>query len=119
MYLACAPKSNATYAALNKAIEDVKSGRTLEVPAHLRDAHYKGAAKLGHGTDYQYPHSHEGHHVVQDYLPAPRIYYEPSQEGWEAKIAERLAHWRGKKRAAQDADRPAPRTDAGRTPHAQ
>jgi putative ATPase len=113
VYLACAPKSNATYDALTKAQEDVRAGRTLEVPAHLRDAHYKSAAKLGHGVGYQYPHGFDGHFVPQDYLPAPRTYYEPSQEGWEAKIAERLAQWRSKKRAAEEAARVAPRAAAG------
>jgi len=119
VYLACAPKSNATYAALGKALDDVRSGRTLEVPAHLRDAHYKSAAKLGHGEGYKYPHSFNGHFVAQDYLPAPRTYYEPSHEGWEAKIAERLARWRAQKRAEDRAPRPAPHTDGGRAKRAQ
>jgi putative ATPase len=100
VYLACAPKSNAAYAALGKAQEDVRNGRTLEVPAHLRDAHYRGAHHLGHGVGYKYAHDAAGHFVPQDYLPAPRRYYEPSQEGWEAKIGERLEHWRAQKAAA-------------------
>lgn len=94
VYLACSPKSNATYSALLKAQKDIQEGRTLEVPRHLRDAHYASAEKLGHGEGYKYSHSYEGHYVPQDYLPAERRYYEPTQQGWEAKIAERLANWR-------------------------
>jgi putative ATPase len=104
VYLACAPKSNAAYAALSKAQEDVKENRTLEVPVHLRDTHYKGSAVLGHGAGYKYGHDYEGHYVPQEYLPAPRRYYEPSQEGWEAKIAERLARWRRQRESARGAD---------------
>jgi len=95
VYLACSPKSNAAYAALNKAVEDVQSGRTLEVPRHLRTQH-KGAKELGH-TGYKYSHDYEGHYVAQDYLPATRRYYEPTNEGWEAKIADRLERWRSQK----------------------
>jgi putative ATPase len=113
VYLACAPKSNAAYVALSKAQEDVKNNRTLEVPRHLRDTHYKSAAKLGHGEGYQYSHDHEGHFVAQDYLPAPRRYYEPSEEGWEAKIAERLRNWRSQKDAAARADCATPPADGG------
>ncbi len=95
VYLACSPKSNATYTALNKAVEDVQNGRTLEVPRHLRTRH-KGAKELGH-TGYKYSHDYEGHYVAQDYLPAPRRYYEPTNEGWESKIADRLERWRAQK----------------------
>mgnify|MGYP000608739869 CR=1 FL=1 len=103
VYLACAPKSNAAYMALCKAQEDVRTARTLEVPAHLRDAHYKGAAALGHGKGYQYAHDFDGHFVPQEYLPEARRYYEPTQQGWEAKIAERLAEWRRQSTAARGA----------------
>src|SRR5437899_4675290 len=68
-YIASAPKSNASTMAIIKAREDVRSGRTLPVPEHLRDASYKGAAKLGHGTGYQYSHNFEGGFVDQQYLP--------------------------------------------------
>ena len=95
VYLACSPKSNAAYAALNKAVEDVQNNRTLEVPRHLRTRH-KGAKELGH-TGYKYSHDFEGHYVAQDYLPAPRRYYEPTNEGWESKIADRLERWRAQK----------------------
>ena len=94
VYLATAPKSNRAYAALGRAEADVASGRTLAVPAHLRDAHYKGAASLGHGKGYQYPHDHEGAHVPQSYLPEGRTYYEPGDQGAEARIAQRLAAWK-------------------------
>ena len=94
VYLATAPKSNRAYAALGRAEADVASGRTLSVPAHLRDAHYKGAASLGHGKGYQYPHDHEGAHVPQSYLPEGRTYYEPGDQGAEARIAQRLAAWK-------------------------
>jgi putative ATPase len=119
VYLACAPKSNATYAALTKAQEDIQQERTLEVPPHLRDAHYQGAKTLGHGEGYKYAHDFPGHFVPQDYLPAPRRYYEPSREGWEAKIAERLAQWRAQKAAAAASADAAPRAGAGRHRRAQ
>jgi len=109
-YLACAPKSNAAYAALCKAQKEIREGRTMEVPRHLRDASYKSAGKLGHGEGYKYSHNFEGHFVVQDYLPEPRRYYEPSQQGWEAKIAERLANWRKQKEAAKKAAGKPPRS---------
>jgi putative ATPase len=94
VYLATAPKSNRAYAALGRAEADIASGRTLAVPAHLRDSHYKGAASLGHGTGYQYPHDHEGAYVPQAYLPEGRTYFEPGDQGAELRIAQRLAAWR-------------------------
>jgi putative ATPase len=94
VYLATAPKSNRAYAALGRAEADIASGRTLTVPAHLRDSHYKGAASLGHGTGYQYPHDHEGAYVPLAYLPEGRTYYEPGDQGAELRIAQRLAAWK-------------------------
>src|SRR6185369_12967817 len=85
-YLATAPKSNASTVAIGKAQEDVRSGRTLEVPKHLRDAHYRGAAAFGHGQDYQYSHDHPDAWVDQAYLPEDRRYYEPVERGYEAEI---------------------------------
>jgi putative ATPase len=114
VYLACAPKSNAAYSALIQAQKDVKEGRTLEVPRHLRDAHYASAEKLGHGEGYKYSHNFEGHYVPQDYLPAPRRYYEPTQQGWEAKIAERLAYWRKQTERARKAAGKAPGNERSR-----
>ena len=80
--------------AIDAALEDVKSGRTLPVPEHLRDAHYKGAERLGHGKGYEYAHDHPGHFVAQDYLGADKIYYEPTEQGVEKKIKERVEKWR-------------------------
>src|SRR5207249_2703079 len=90
-YLATAPKSNASTLAISKAREDVRTGRTLAVPQHLRDASYQGAGQLGHGADYQYSHNHEGGWVDQAYLPEERRYYEPVDRGYEAEIRRRMA----------------------------
>ena len=100
IYIATAPKSNSTVAAIGAAMKDVESGRTLEVPVHLRDAHYKAAARLGHGTGYKYAHDYEGHFVPQDYLGADRTYYEPTEQGSEKRIKERLEKWRALKAEA-------------------
>jgi putative ATPase len=89
-YIATAPKSNAATLAIGKAREDVRSGRTLPVPKHLRDAHYKGAGEFGHGDAYQYSHDFEGGWVDQEYLPEERRYYEPVERGYEAEIKKRM-----------------------------
>jgi putative ATPase len=89
-YIATAPKSNASTMAISKAREDVRSGRTLPVPEHLRDSSYRGAEQLGHGTGYQYSHDFEGGWVEQQYLPEGRRYYEPVDRGYEAEIRKRL-----------------------------
>lgn len=94
IYIATANKSNSTITAIDAALEDVRSGRTLAVPEHLRDAHYKGAKQLGHGEGYKYAHDYEGHFVPQDYLGAEKRYYEPSDQGVEKKIKERVEKWR-------------------------
>ena len=94
VYLATAPKSNSAYAALGKAEQDLARGRTLAVPAHLRDSHYKGSKALGHGEGYKYAHDYEGGYVPQAYLPEGRIYYTPTRYGAESRIADRLAAWR-------------------------
>lgn len=94
VYIATANKSNSAYAAIDAALADVRSGRTIAVPEHLRDAHYKGAKKLGHGEGYAYAHDHPDHFVAQDYLGAARRYYEPTDQGVEKKIKERLENWR-------------------------
>jgi putative ATPase len=91
-YLATAPKSNAAYLAVDRAMQDVRDGRTLPVPKHLRAANYAGAARLGH-AGYQYAHDGEGHFVVQEYVPTSAVYYAPSREGYEQTIAERMARW--------------------------
>ena len=94
LYVATAHKSNTVIKAIDAALEDVRSGRTLAVPEHLRDANYAGAKRLGHGEGYQYAHDFAGHHVAQDYLGAERRFYEPTEQGVEKKIKERLDRWR-------------------------
>lgn len=94
VYIATAHKSNSAYAAIDAALADVESGRTLPVPEHLRDAHYAGAKRLGHGEGYQYAHDHPDHFVAQDYLGASRGYYKPTGQGTELKIKDRLEKWR-------------------------
>ncbi|MBL7214892.1 MAG: replication-associated recombination protein A [Phycisphaerae bacterium] len=92
IYIACAPKSNACANAVWKATSDVQSGRTIPVPAHLRDAHYAGAKKLGHGLDYKYPHNSPSGYVPQDYLgkSLENPYYQPKNIGREKIIADYL-----------------------------
>ena len=94
VYIATANKSNSAYLAIDAALEDVRSGRTLPVPEHLRDTHYKGAERLGHGQGYEYAHDHPDHFVAQDYLGADKHYYEPTEQGVEKKIKERVEKWR-------------------------
>ena len=94
VYLATAPKSNRSYMGIEAATKDIKEGRTLAVPRHLRDAnHKKSAAAFGH-QGYQYAHNYEGGYVPQAYLPEGRRYYEPSELGQEKRIKERLDYWR-------------------------
>jgi putative ATPase len=95
-YIATAPKSNASTMAISKAREDVRSGRTLPVPLHLRDDHYAGAEKMGRGQGYQYSHDFVGGWVDQQYLPEERRYYEPVDRGYEAEIRRRLEAMRPK-----------------------
>ncbi|MEW6308869.1 MAG: AAA family ATPase [Bacillota bacterium] len=92
-YIACAPKSNAAYLGIDKALGDMEDRRTGQVPIHLRDASYKGAARLGHGQGYLYPHDWDGHYVPQDYLPEEVRgvkYYAPTDQGLEATFRQRL-----------------------------
>ena len=93
VYLAAAPKSNRVTVALGRAEADVREQPHGDVPAHLRDAHYRGAADLGHGVGYRYPHDDPRGWVRQDHRPehlAGRVYYEPSPHGAEEEIAERM-----------------------------
>jgi putative ATPase len=101
VYIATANKSNSAYKAIDAALEDVRSGRTLPVPEHLRDSHYKGAERLGHGQGYEYAHAHPDHFVAQDYLGASKRYYEPTDQGVEKKIKERVDRWRAQLDAAR------------------
>ncbi len=93
VHLATAPKSNRSAVAIWNARGAIRDGALGEVPAHLRDGHYQGAAALGHGTGYEYPHDHDGGWVDQQYLPAEladRRWYEPSDIGHEQEILERM-----------------------------
>ena len=90
-YMACAPKSNAAYNAISEAMRVVKETKTPPVPAHLQDAHYGAAEKLGHGVGYKYAHDYPDHYVKQQYLPdglTDQVFYKPSDIGYEAKIQE-------------------------------
>ena len=89
-YVALAPKSNAAYAAINEAMQDVRERRVVPVPTHLRDSHYRGAARLGHGEGYQYAHSSEDGWVDQDYLGVDRSYYRPVDRGFESELLHRM-----------------------------
>ena len=106
VYLATAPKSNSAYAALGNAEKDIGHGRTLSVPSHLRDSHYKGAKSLGHGSGYKYAHDYEGGYVPQAYLPEGRTYYTPLRNGAEARIADRLEAWKIQFEASRSVDEP-------------
>ncbi|MHB1234512.1 MAG: replication-associated recombination protein A [Microbacteriaceae bacterium] len=93
VYLATAPKSNASYLAIDQAIADVRAGRIGRVPTHLRDAHYPGAKRLGHGKGYKYAHDSELGVVAQQYLPdelAAASYYRPTEHGYEREVGSRL-----------------------------
>ena len=97
-YLATAPKSNASVNAIYEAMEAVRETKNVTIPAHLMDAHYKGAAKLGHGIGYKYPHDFENNYVKQQYMPYElegREFYRPSSNGYEAKITEHMKKIKG------------------------
>ncbi len=94
IYISTANKSNSAIVAIDAALEDVRSGRTLAVPEKLRDTHYAGAKQLGHGENYKYAHDFADNFVAQDYLGAARKYYQPGDQGTEKKIKERVEKWR-------------------------
>jgi len=98
-YLACAPKSNAAYVAIDAALDDVRQRRLLPVPMHLRDAHYSGADRLGRGAGYQYAHDSPDGWVAQDYLGVEKLYYQPSDRGAEAEQRRRLQELRARRAA--------------------
>ncbi|MEW2355572.1 replication-associated recombination protein A [Spirillospora sp. NPDC029432] len=105
IHLSLAPKSNAVVVAVNAAITDVKKGAAGPVPGHLREAHYKGAAQLGHGKGYKYAHDHPGGVVRQQYAPDAvhgRRYYKPTRHGAEARFTEVLARIRSVLRGTGD-----------------
>ena len=99
-YVACAPKSNAAYGAIDAAMGVVRNNVTPSVPAHLQDAHYKGAEKLGHGLGYKYAHDYPNHYVEQQYLPDDLVgtrFYVPTEMGYEKNIREHFEKIKGKK----------------------
>jgi putative ATPase len=101
LYLATAPKSNSA-GAYFKAFQKVEGRGEVGVPSHLQDAN-RDAAALGHGRGYVYPHEHAGHHIGQQYLPPGLLgtyFYAPSDQGYEAQVADRLARWRAAQRQA-------------------
>lgn len=93
IYVACAPKSNASNIAIDEALNSVKNEKIATIPPYLQDAHYKGAAKLGHGIGYKYAHNYKNHYVNQQYLPDELKeikFYRPTENGYESKIANHL-----------------------------
>ncbi len=94
VYVACAPKSNASYKGIEMALEDVRTRPTMEVPEHLKDSSYSGTAALGHGKGYKYSHDFTGPEGAQLFTPQSVRYYAPKKVGYEKTIAERLATWR-------------------------
>ena len=97
-YVACAPKSNASCEGVFAAMATVEKTGNLPIPTHLQDAHYKGAAKLGHGTGYKYAHDYPNHYVEQQYLPYElngKEFYRPTGNGYEAKIREHMKKLKG------------------------
>ncbi|MBD5548498.1 MAG: replication-associated recombination protein A [Lachnospiraceae bacterium] len=100
MYVACAPKSNACVRAISEAMKIVEETGNLPIPTHLQDAHYKGAAKLGHGTGYLYAHDYPNHYVEQQYLPYElngKEFYHPSGNGYEVKVKEHMKRIKNQK----------------------
>jgi putative ATPase len=92
-FLACAPKSNASYLGLEEATKDIKEGRTLPVPRALRDSSHKKAAETFGHKGYKYAHDYEGHVVDQEYAPTSKVYYRPTDQGYEERIRKRLEQW--------------------------
>jgi putative ATPase len=114
IHIATAPKSNAVVTAIGRATEDVTARRPPPVPMHLRDSHYPGARRLGHGAGYQYPHDFPGHVVEQDYLSEgaqSQPYYVPSENGFEAEVRARAAD--GRVRLRPNPPAPFPRREGG------
>jgi putative ATPase len=95
-YLATAPKSNASYLAVEAAMEDIRTGRTLPVPLPLRGTGYKGAEQLGH-TGYRYAHDGKDHFVDQEYVPTQAVYYRPGMAGYEETIRKRMEQWEARR----------------------
>lgn len=96
LFVAMAPKSNASYRGIERALSDIRNERTSPVPDHLRSAGYKGAARLGAGAGYKYPHDYQGAHVEQQYGPRNRTFFIPSEEGYEKQFRQRLRERRSR-----------------------
>ncbi|MFQ5647038.1 MAG: replication-associated recombination protein A [bacterium] len=103
VYVAAAPKSNASITAIDSVLDDIEQqGNSYPVPEHLRDAHYRAAGSLQQGLGYQYPHRFPYHFVAQEYLPGPlldKAYYRPPEVGFEREIKKRLDWWKKRKTA--------------------
>ncbi|MFA5039529.1 MAG: replication-associated recombination protein A [Candidatus Omnitrophota bacterium] len=98
LYVACAPKSNAAYLGIERALKEADRGQMQPVPSHLRDTHYPGAEKIKRGEGYKYPHDYPRHFVRQDYMMKKIRFYEPQDSGYEKKIKERLKELYGEDR---------------------
>lgn len=105
-YLACAPKSNAATVGIFEARQEVREARLLPVPRHLKDRHYAGAERLGHGEDYRYAHDYEAGIAPQDYLGVEREFYRPVDRGFEAELGQRLQAIRARLRQGTPPDGP-------------
>ncbi len=103
-YIASAPKSNAAYLAVDKAMAEVESGKMRDVPNHLKDAS-QDRERLGHGEGYLYPHDFPGHYVPQDYWPDPIKLYEPTELGYEAEIKKRLTQWHNQRQQKPNSEK--------------
>ena len=103
-YLACASKSNASTVAIGEARLDVREGRLIPVPVHLRDGHYAGAKQLGHGEGYRYSHDESDGVAAQDYLGVERQYYRPVSRGFEAELVDRLERIRARLKGDPDSN---------------
>ncbi|NLE59377.1 MAG: replication-associated recombination protein A, partial [Planctomycetes bacterium] len=111
IYVACAPKSNASAMAIWTASKDVREGRTVPVPKHLRDSHYRGAGRMGYGDGYKYAHDYQGGFVEQDYLGVDKTYYTPTDRGHEAVMRAYLASLAGQAASRSRARPDGPKND--------
>jgi putative ATPase len=102
LYVATAPKSNACFVGISKAMQDVRSGKTVDVPQHLRSSGFSGAEVLGRGDGYLYPHDSQEGYVHQEYAPGREGYYQPSDRGLEAVIQKRLENLRSTKKTTKE-----------------
>jgi putative ATPase len=96
VYIALAPKSNASYAGIEKALADVRKQRLSPVPPHLKSTGYKGAARLGAGIGYKYPHDYKDHYVDQKYMKISKTFFIPSDQGYEKTFKKRLSKRRSR-----------------------